>query len=161
LKLPQWLKEHLLKHLVTVFLGLFAFVAAKVWNDISVPFLANVFPAISNKTWLLICSILVLLVILLVFVLIVAFRSPREPTAREREKEIEARFDKFVPELGLWTHKTEPGYFCAKCKAAHCESPMKEGEERWYCPVCEKSVLKPEARRQTPPRQGRGSGWQR
>ena len=88
MKLPQWLKEHLLKYLITVFLGLFAFVAAKIWNDISVPFLEHVFPAVSNKTWLLICSILGLLVILLVSVLIAVSRSHREPTVAEKENRL-------------------------------------------------------------------------
>jgi len=158
MKLPQWLKEHLLKHLVTVFVGLFAFVAAKIWNDVSVPFLAHVFPAISNKTWLLICSILSLLVILLVFVLIVVFRSHREPTIAEREKQIEDRFDKFDSRLGIWTHKILPGFFCTKCKASHLESPLRERPDGWSCAVCGKVYQNPDYRplRQQGPPGGRG-----
>jgi ribosomal protein L37AE/L43A len=151
MKLPQWLKEHLLKHLVTVFLALFAFVSAKVWNDISVPFLEHVLPAVSNKTWLLISSILVLLVILLGAALIIVLRSHRELTISEKEKEIENRFDRFDKRLGIWTHKTESGYFCTKCKASHFESALRERPHGWKCVVCGAVYENPDYRPPKPP----------
>ncbi len=124
MKLPETLKEQLVKNLVTALVALFAFFAAKIYHDISAPFLAYVLPAISNETLLSLCLLLLLLVILLVSWVIYLYRVHREPTVREREKEIEARFDKFDDRLGVWTHKTEEGYFCPNCKIRHCESRM-------------------------------------
>ena len=161
MKLPERLKDNLTTTLVGGIAGLLLFFATKIYHDLSGPFLAYLLPTMSNKSLLSAGLLGWLLAILLGAWVLFLYRTQREPTAREREKEIEARFDKFDADLGLWTHKTEPGYFCAKCKAAHCESPVRETGQGWSCPVCGKWGLKPEEaeRRRQAPQRPSGKGW--
>lgn len=139
MKLPEPLRKHLTTALVTAIVGLFAFFGAKVYHDISGPFLVYILPAISNKT-LLSAGLLGWLLAILLAAWVIYLH---------RDKGIDARFDKFDPQLGLWTHKTMPGHFCARCKSDHRESPVKETDEGWSCPVCGKWGLKKD-----PPPQG-------
>lgn len=124
------------------------------------PFWAYIAPAIPQTLLLSLCCLQLLVIILLVIWVIYLHRVHREPTVREREKEIEARFDKFDSRLGLWTHKTEQGYFCTKCKASHFESPLRVRPDGWRCAVCGTVYQNPDYR--PPPRQQRppgGGSW--
>ncbi|HUP80908.1 MAG TPA: hypothetical protein VM260_20325 [Pirellula sp.] len=137
MKLPEPLKDRLTTVLVGGIAGLLLFVATKIYHDLSGPFLAYILPAMSNKTLLSVGLLGWLLAILLVCWVIYLHRSHRQRTQAETDKAFDDRFLAFDARLGLWTHKTKPGYFCPNCKARHCESPMRERPDGWKCLILE------------------------
>ena len=159
MKLPEPLKTQLTKNLVTALVALFAFFGAKVYHDVSAPFLAHVLPAISNATLLSACSLLLLLVILLVWWVIYLHRVNRE-SQDAKDKAFDDQFLEFLPRLGVWTHKTKSGYFCPNCKARHCESPMRERPDGWKCLIreCGYVAPNPDYQRPEPPLPRRSPG---
>ena len=55
----------------------------------------------------------------------------------------------FVPRLGLYRHKTKPGYFCGSCTAKRIVAPLLETKEGWRCQIqgCEKWHSNPDYKR--------------
>src|SRR5437879_9215255 len=111
MKLPELLKEQLVKNLVTALVALFAFFGAKVYHNISAPLLAHVLPAISNATLLSLCLLLLLLVILLVWWVIYLHRLQRELPTAEASKAFHDQFLEPMDPRGFWLHKTKEGFF--------------------------------------------------
>jgi ribosomal protein L37AE/L43A len=67
----------------------------------------------------------------------------RPPEEKKREK-FRRQFSEFVPKFGVWTHKTEQGYFCPACKEKLVESQMTEVPQGWSCPLCKYWAGNPE-----------------
>jgi hypothetical protein len=157
-KLPESLKQWLILSLAAGAVGAFGYLLAQIIHGISDPFWKYIAPAISVPILLSLCCLQLLAIVLLVIWVIYLHRSHREPTIAEKEKQIEDRFDKFDSRLGLWTHKTQPGFFCTKCKASHFESPLRERPDGWSCAVCGKVYENPDYRPppKVPPSSDRG-----
>jgi len=143
MKRPKWLKYHLRTVLMGGIVGLFAFFCARIYGAVVGPLLAHVFPAIPNTVLLSLCSILLLTAALLGWWVIYLHCAHREPTVEEKSKAFHDQFGEFVPTLGVWTHKTKPGYFCPNCKMQLRESQMLEFPQGrgWKCLFHECSYL--------------------
>lgn len=142
MKLPKWQKHHLRTVLVGGIVGLFVFFAARIYNAVVGSLLAHVFPAIPNTVLLSLCSILLLTAALLGYWVRYLYHH-QEPTAEEKSEAFHDQFGEFVANLGVWTHKTKPGYFCPNCKMHLRESQMLEFPQGrgWKCLFHECSYL--------------------
>ena len=129
-KLPAATKPWIPLALVTAAAGSLGYFVSKIVDEASAPFWRYVAPAISSQSLLALCCLLVLALILMALWLYSLYRqmSPRK---------FHAQFATFDPKLGVWKHRTMPGYFCPRCKAELLGSPMVERNGGWRCPVCE------------------------
>jgi hypothetical protein len=62
----------------------------------------------------------------------------------DKLRAFDERFGEFLSKHGVWTHKTESGYFCPPCKAKHIESPMMDVGNAAMCPICQYTAANPD-----------------
>lgn len=133
-KLPPKLIEWWLKGLAlgvlpaVLWCGKQVFVPASYWK--------RIVPSTFQASLPPLCLLLLLLIVLLVLWVIYLHRHHRGTVSVAPSKDFDQKFGSFEERLGVWTHKTESGYFCPKCKAETRESPMKKTRRGWVCPVC-------------------------
>ena len=144
MKLPKSIAEWWPLALITGLLSAIGWFGTQIVHAVAEPFWKHIAPAIPQTLLLSLCCLLSLIVILAAIWIVYLYVAHREPTAAEKEKQIEDRFDKFDKRLGVWTHKTQSGFFCTKCKALHLESPLRERPDGWRCMVCEKTYENPD-----------------
>lgn len=130
-KIEEWWPLALLIGILTA-IGSFGNQIAKSVAD---PFWQYIAPEISQKQLLTLCCLLSLAIILLGWWVIYLHWVHREPSAREFSERFHAQFFDFDSTLGVWRHRTKPGYFCANCKDNNRESPLIEDGTQFQCPL--------------------------
>jgi len=135
-KLPKQIIDWLPIALVGGILGAIGWFGTQIIHAAADPFLKNIAPAIPQALLLSLCCFLLLIILLLVIWVIYLHRTGRE-SQEAKDKAFDDRFAEFLLKLGVWKHKTKPGYFCPNCKARHCESPMRERPDGWKCLILE------------------------
>jgi hypothetical protein len=154
MKLPEKIKEWWPLGLFLGLLGAIGWFGARLVDAVAAPFWAHIAPAIPQTALLSLCCLLVLAIVLLAAWIVYLHGLLREPSAEAKNKAFHDQFGEFLPQLGVWTHKTKPGYFCQNCKARHCESPMVEREHGWQCLVKECQYFAPNPNYKPPPEEG-------
>jgi hypothetical protein len=161
-KLPKSIAEWWPLALLIGLLTSMSWFGGQIAHAAAEPFWKYIAPAIPQTLLLSLCCLQLLVIILLVGWLIYLNRVQREPTEAEKKKAFDDQFGDFVPDRGVWTHKTKPGYFCPNCKAWLRESRMQElpNGRGWRCLVhdCEHLSKNPDYKepRATPGTQGKG-----
>src|SRR5208282_1199615 len=130
MKISETIKERLLRGLIAAILGSIGWLATSIAKDAVEPFLKSVLPAINNKTLLLLC--LMLFLVILILGTWVAFLLWGDKSERERKH---YRFDQTT---GTYVHKTEPQQrACASCWQDGVR-PLKIHQSGWWCLKCNK-----------------------
>ena len=126
-------------------LGAIGWFGTRIFHAAVEPFWKHIAPAIPQTLLLSLCCLLLLIIALLVTWVVYLHRVHREPTEVELKKQFEDRFGEFVPKLGIWKHKTKPGYYCSNCKENGRESRLIEGHQVLICPMrdCKFYVIVP------------------
>jgi len=115
--------------------GSLGYFATKIVESAAAPFWQHVAPSISQKLLLSLCCLLSLVAAILVAWVVYLHRIHREPSQAEVSKQFHEQFAYFDSRLGLWTHKTEMGYYCANCKEKGRLSRIVEGDMIFVCPM--------------------------
>jgi hypothetical protein len=118
-KLKELLQTKALEGLIVILLGLLGYLLGNVWQEISVPLIQKVLPAISTKAM---ASVTLIAFLLLVLTWLYIFFT--------RKKSRKYRFDK---RLGIYFHKKTGEPYCPSCLIQNLDSPLKESEEGWRC----------------------------
>jgi hypothetical protein len=156
MQLPKPVREWWPVALLSGLLGAIGWFGAKIIDSASAQFWKYIAPAIPQTLLLSLCCLLLLVIALLAISVIYLHRLHLEPTEDEKSRAFDERFEKFLPKQGVWTHKTQSGYFCPPCKAKRIESPMMDCDNALMCPLCQYASSNPDYKappsgRQKPP----------
>jgi hypothetical protein len=144
MKISEVIKERILIGLITLLSGAIGVLLTSIYKDAAAPFIQNVLPAINNKTLLLLCLLLFLIILILgTWIAFLVFGDKTKRTLRKYE------FEKIA---GFYMNRITGQKVCAHCLLSKgIESPLAvnvfQSSYVWQCVIstCESRwVMKPD-----------------
>ena len=150
-KTTELIKEKSLGILLASIAGVFCYLFAIVWSEMSVPFVQKILPNISNKALLAVVVIqFALILALLVWLRLLHHKIAHLAVPEKPDVLANYEFDK---RLGIYKNKISGLYYCTSCLQSGLESPLQESASQWTCQVktCAKIYYNPDYKSPDPP----------